>query len=63
LETFIVKKAEGFNYDYAGTRNTGIYGVLNLQGWTGGTPPANKTSAGFTAGEKWTTAAFNAALQ
>ncbi|MDR1903743.1 MAG: bacterial Ig-like domain-containing protein [Treponema sp.] len=54
--------SDGFGTYQASTRNTGIYGVLDLQGWTDGAPPATKTSASFSAGEKWTAADFNAAL-
>jgi len=55
--------AEGFNYSYASARNNNIYGVLDLQGWTGATPPQDKTAASFPAEEKWTASAFNALLQ
>jgi hypothetical protein len=55
--------AEGFNYSHASTRNTGIYGVLDLQGWADGNPPADKTAANFSAAEKWTAAEFNSLLQ
>jgi hypothetical protein len=65
----IGKAADGFDAAYASLANgsnvgidTGFYGVLDLQGWTDGAPPATKTSASFSAGEKWTAADFDAAL-
>jgi hypothetical protein len=55
--------ADGFEAKYASGRNTGIIGVLELQDWTEGTPPADKTAADFPADAKWTATDFNAALQ
>jgi hypothetical protein len=53
--------SEGFGSLYASKRDTGLYGVLDLQDWTSDTPPADKTAAQFP--DRWTAAEFNAALQ
>jgi hypothetical protein len=51
---------EGFSSLYASARNTGIYGVLDLQDRTNGAPSVTKTTTGFeSAGKKWTMAEFN----
>ncbi|MDR1218485.1 MAG: hypothetical protein LBK73_02630 [Treponema sp.] len=48
---------EGFSSRYASARNTGIYGVLDLQDRTNGALPVMKTATGFeSAGKKWTVA-------
>jgi hypothetical protein len=54
-------QTEGFPIAYASLRNTGIYGVLGLQGWTGNTPPTK--NAPQLSIPKWNAAAFTAALQ
>jgi hypothetical protein len=55
--------SEGFDTLYASARDTGLYGVLDLQDWTDGAPPATKTAADFeAAGMKWTAAEFNQLL-
>jgi hypothetical protein len=51
---------EGFGALYASKRDTGIYGVLDLQGWTDDVPPADKTAAQFH--NRWTAAEFNSLL-
>ncbi|MDR0707707.1 MAG: hypothetical protein LBF60_07520 [Treponema sp.] len=54
--------AEGFDPTFSSIRNTGIIGVLELQDWTEGAPPATKFAADFPASEKWTAAEFNSLL-
>jgi hypothetical protein len=46
----------------ASNQTGSIYGVLELQDWTDGAPPATKTAADFAASERWTAAEFNALL-
>ena len=54
---------EGFDSSHASLLNTGIYGVLELQDWTGSTPPATQTAANFqNTGKKWNLTDFNALL-
>jgi hypothetical protein len=52
--------SESFAAKYASKRDTDIYGVLGLQGWANGAPPADKTAADFeSVGQKWDAEEFN----
>ena len=59
ITKFIGRTADGFNSYQSSTRNNNIYGVLDLQDWTGGNPPQNKTSDQL---DCWTAGDFNALL-
>ncbi|MDR1219968.1 MAG: hypothetical protein LBK73_10225 [Treponema sp.] len=52
--------SEGFGALYASKRDTGLYGVLELQDWANDTPPATKTATDFeVAGRKRPSVEFN----
>jgi hypothetical protein len=59
ITKFIGTTADGFASREASLRNNNIYGVLNLQDWTGATPPNNKTASQL---DCWTAIDFNTAL-
>jgi hypothetical protein len=51
---------EEFCPAFSSARNTGIYEVLDLQGWTNGAPQADKTAAQFL--DLWTAAESDSLL-